>query len=301
MEASLPSTLDVMTKKLEPHPHSVLRGALYLSFAWLFTTAIGIFAHLTCQEAGVWMMFLTVNIVSLILVLPMMNRSSFHMHAWGPLAVRIICAAFGFICMFMAIKKKTMLVDVILLNNTAPIFLPFVMMLWLKMRLNPRVWWGILVGFLGVLFVLKPSKSLFLESGLFYALGTGVFYAISMVALRLLGKREKSLNILFYFFFFLSIIALAPAILTWKRLSLRCMVELMSLGLCSYLSQVCYLKAFTHAKPIEINPINYTGVVFSAVAGWLIWAEKLDWLGACGILLIIFGSGLTLYLDKRLQ
>jgi len=62
-------------------------------------------------------------------------------------------------CYFFALKKLE-LVDAILLLNTIPLFVPFVVWIWLKKRIAmPRVL-ALLVGFAGVIFVLNPDRGL---------------------------------------------------------------------------------------------------------------------------------------------
>lgn len=281
--------------------HSLFRGGLYLTLAWLFTTLINILAHCVCFETNTWMMLFVLSAVSWICLLPWTARRKLQMHSWGLLSVRTACFLLSYICTFIAIEKNTSLTDVALLNNTAPIFLPFVVWIWLHRKIPARLWGGIVIGFLGVALVLKPTPALLQENGLLYALATGLLYAVSMVALRQLGKKESMLSVLFYFFLFSMLLSLPAALITWRSISWKTLLGLIGLGLFSYLSQICYLKAFTWARPIKINPLNYTGVIFSYLGGWLLWRESLDLLGCVGIALIIAGSCLTFYLDTTSQ
>lgn len=279
--------------------HSIFRGGLYLSLAWFFLTLVNLFSRIVYPQANTWMMLLMLSLVGWICLLPHTAKHKLKIHTWGPLFVRIICFLLSYICTFIAIEKKMSLGDIMVLDNTAPIFLPFVMWIWLRKKIKARLWTGILLGFGGVLLVLKPTPALLHESGPVFALIAGILYAISMVALRLLGKKETALSVLFYFFLFSMILSIPAVLMTWQPISWKTLFGLMGLGVCSYLGQICFLKAFTWARPIEINPLNYTGVIFSYIAGWLFWREKIDAIGLFGIVLIIGGSCLTFYLDRQ--
>lgn len=277
--------------------HSVFRGGLYLTLAWLFTTLINILARFIYPVTNTWMMLFVLNLVSWVCLLPWTARRKLQMHSWGLLALRTVCFLLTYTCIFIALEKKTPLTDVALLNNTAPIFLPFVIWIWLRRKIPLRLWGGIVIGFVGVALVLKPTAALLDSDGLLYALATGLLYAISMVTLHLLGEKESMLSTLFYFFLFSTLLSLPVALSTWQLISWKTFMGLVGLGLFSYLSQICYLKAFMWARPIEINPLNYTGVIFSYFSGWLLWRESMDLMGFIGIGLIIAGSCLTFYLD----
>jgi len=279
--------------------NSTFRGGLYLTLAWFFTTLIDVISRFTYPMANTWMMLFMLNFISWICLLPWAARAKLKIRAWGVLSVRTTCFVLTYLCTFIALEKKTSLTDIALLNNTAPIFLPFVIWIWRQRKIPAALWSGITLGFVGVLLVLKPTAALLHSDGLLYALATGVLYAISMVALRILGEKESPISVLFYFFLFSSLLSLPPALIMWQPVPLKIILGLMGLGLCSYLSQILYLKAFIWARPIQINPLNYTGVIFSYFAGWLLWRESTDLLGLLGIGLIIVGSCLTFYLDKR--
>jgi len=81
-----------------------------------------------------------------------------------------------------------------LLNNTTPLFIPVITLLWLKIKIDEKIWWGILVGFVGIILILRPSAVGLIKEGDLYGLAAGIFLAIAYVALKIL-----TLNSLFNF------------------------------------------------------------------------------------------------------
>ena len=277
---------------------SIPLGALFLTLAWALQTCMAVFACFSHPEASIWMVMLFQSALSFALTLPWMRRRFLHFESWGLLIFRTACGFLGSACIFSALACTT-IVNTTLLQNTAPLFLPIVLFLWLRQKVAPKMWIGIIVGFIGVAFILKPTGSFAEEEGALFGLAAGVLWAMAQIALRLLTNREKGPSILFYYFGILTLATLPFAYMTYAPLSKLCLLWLFLSALSAYLSQVCYVKAFTYARPIKINPFNYTGVIFSYIAGWLIWHRQPDLWGYLGIGLIALGTAYTLYLDKK--
>jgi drug/metabolite transporter (DMT)-like permease len=63
-------------------------------------------------------------------------------------------------CFFYAIAHLR-LADAVLLNYSLPLFMPFIERVWLREPFPRRLWWGVGLGFLGVLVILRPGPGIF--------------------------------------------------------------------------------------------------------------------------------------------
>ena len=95
--------------------------------------------------------------------------------------------------------KHIPLVNAVLLLNTYPLFMPIVVWVVLGIKTPIRLVLFILVGFVGVIFVLKPGHDLFQWPSLLGLL-SGICATVGIFSTRLLSKTEKKLTILIYFF-----------------------------------------------------------------------------------------------------
>ena len=95
--------------------------------------------------------------------------------------------------------KFISLVDAILLNNTAPLFVPIVALLITGAKTPRKVWWGIVIGFIGVALVLHPGPQLFQLTS-FIGLASGVLAAIAIVQIWVLSKTSTITQMFFYYF-----------------------------------------------------------------------------------------------------
>ncbi len=114
--------------------------------------------------------------------------------------------------MFVAVKKMP-LVDAVLLSNSAPLFIPLVTWAWLRQRIQGMVWVSLLIGFAGVVVILRPSLALLKNPAAPIALSAALFSAFALVSVNQLSKSEPARRILFYYFLFSSLAAAPFAIL----------------------------------------------------------------------------------------
>ena len=98
------------------------------------------------------------------------------------------------------------LTNALTLYLTAPLFLPFVGYLWKGIKIEHALWPGIVIAFIGVLFVIHPDKGIF-EWGSDLSLYAGIVMATMLLAVRYMHETEKSETILFYFFLISFVIA----------------------------------------------------------------------------------------------
>jgi len=219
------------------HSQSTPLGALFLTLAWAFQTAMAIFACFCHPEASIWMVMLFQSALSFTMTLPWMRKRYFHFQNWGLLALRTACGFLGGACIVTSLAC-TSIVNTTLLENTAPLFLPIALFLWLRQKIAPKMWIGIVVGFIGVAFILRPTGSLAEEKGALFGLAAGVLWAVAQIALRLLTSREKGPSILFYYFGLSTLIASPLAYLTFAPLSKLCLLWLFLSAISAYFSQV---------------------------------------------------------------
>jgi drug/metabolite transporter (DMT)-like permease len=101
------------------------------------------------------------------------------------------------------------LLDSVLLSNTAPLFIPLVVYVWFRKKVQPAVWVSLLIGLVGIVMIIKPGPRLFQNPASLIALLAGLLSALALVATNKLAETEPPIQILFYNFGF-SILLLVP-------------------------------------------------------------------------------------------
>src|SRR5512137_2289733 len=140
------------------------------------------------------------HFIMLALLLPWLARQGRHALDTDDLRghlVRGLAGVSAVACYFYAIARLR-LADAVLLNQSMPLFIPLVERLWLGERVPRRLWGVLLLGFVGLLLILRPGIGVFRPASL-VGLASAVFASISQVGIRRLNRTEPVNRIVFYF------------------------------------------------------------------------------------------------------
>lgn len=181
------------------------------------------------------------------------------------------------------------LVDATLLTNSAPIFVPFIAWIWVRTPLSHKLWIPIFIGFLGIVLILKPGKAIF-NLGAFYALASGVFTGISLLAVRLTANKEKLHTALFYMFLIGWVLTIPFALWDWRIDSLNTFFFLIAIGVLVTLGQWALFKAMQYGRASHLAPFGYVSVVYAGIMDWLLYGHLPDLFTLFGIALVTVGG-----------
>ncbi len=230
--------------------------------------------------------------ISLLLLLPWALRQGIGELRTRRLPLHIVRALSGLLSQalfFLAVKNMT-LVDAVLLVNAAPLFIPFVALVWMKTRITPLVAAGLVIGFVGVLLILRPSSALFTNPSALLAIGAALFSAIALVSVNRLSSTDRPDAILFYYFLISTIAACPFAIHGWQMPAGIEWGYLAGIGVFMALAQLFIILAYQRATAERLAPFNYSVVVFSGLIGWLVWGNVPGLLAVTGIVLVCAGG-----------
>lgn len=195
---------------------------------------------------------------------------------------------FGFFWAFAMMP----LADAYAIGFAAPMFITALSVPILGERVGLKRWLAVLVGFAGVLIMIRPGGegSTFGGGGAIALLATAA-YALSMVLVRLYSRTESNASLIFYAT--LVIVAVAGVQMpfiwvtpTWKDAGL-----LAVLGLLGGIGTIMMAQAYRVATPSIVVPFEYTGMIWGVGLGFMLWGDVPDlwiWVGSA----IVVASGL---------
>jgi len=238
------------------------------------------------------------SFISLTLFLPWVLRhglrdlhtSQFPLHV-----VRAISGLLSQLLYFWAVHQMK-LVDAVLLVNAAPLFIPIVAFLWNRTPVTLPVALSLLIGFVGVVLIIRPGPEMLTNPSALIALSAALFSAIALVSVNKLSGHNQPDTILFYYFLIGSVATLPFAVAQWSMPTPHEWWLLIGVGVFMALAQLLIILAYQHATASQIAPFNYSVVIFSGLIGWIVWQNELDLLSILGIVLVCAGGILSMVL-----
>jgi drug/metabolite transporter (DMT)-like permease len=149
-----------------------------------------------------------------------------------------------------------------------------------------------LSGFVGVLIVLQPGGDSWISYGGIMGLLAVVFYTLSVILLRKLGAKDRTLTIAFWFVFVVGVGAGVSALPNWQPVEIdRDWHWLVLLGITGTLGQVILTAAFRRASVAIVAPFDYVHMVWAVLYGYWFWSylpTPQTWIGSA----VVIASGL---------
>ncbi len=216
-------------------------------------------------------------------------------HVW-----RGLSGFFALMLFFYAISALP-LATAITLNYTAPLFLAILLTLFLKEKLHWELVGAILVGFSGVVLLLRPTLGSEQSAAGLMGLASGFLAGIAYFNVNQLGKQgEPEWRVVFYFTLVATLGAGAWMLLhIFHPLAWRHLPILLGLGASATLAQLAMTRAYRVGKTLVVGSLAYTTVVFASLFGILLWGEWLDKLSWLGMALIVLSGIFSVLWTQR--
>jgi drug/metabolite transporter (DMT)-like permease len=282
-----------------PERHDLRRGALLMVGSALLFAVMGVSVKLAAQSLPNVLVVFFRNLLGLIMLAPWLLRLGARglrtRELPGHLA-RGIAGLLAMYCFFYAIGHMR-LADAVLLNYSLPLFVPFVERAWLGEPMPAGIWPPILLGFAGLVVILRPGSGVF-EPVALVGLAAAVFAALAQVGVRRLTKSEPVTRIVFYFGAVSTLVSAAPAALAWRLPDAAALPALLLLGASATGAQLLMTRAYSHAPAAQVGPFIYSSVVFAGVFDWLIWRRLPDSVFLAGAALVVVAGALALRREK---
>lgn len=182
------------------------------------------------------------------------------------------------------------LADVYAISFAAPLIITALSVPLLGEPVGPRRWTAVVVGFVGVMVMLRPGAGV-VSPVAFVALAGTLFYALTMIFVRKLSRTESNAAIIFYFMATLAVVAGVAMVPVWRTPGPFDLILLIAIGIVGGIAQITMTQAFRLASPSLLAPFEYTGMIWAAGFGYLVFGDVPDraiWIGSA----IVIGSGL---------
>ena len=244
----------------------------------------------------VWGRYFFMAFFSIIITFIFFNR---HFNFPKGIQIQIFRSLFLFLStvfFFYAISVIS-LPEALTLAFISPIIATILSAIILKEKVGPRRWLAVIMGFVGVLFVIRPG---FNEINLatIAAVGAGVCYAFYIISTRKLSSIDSPLMTLIFTGLSGAIVIslIIPFFWTWPSLSQWLL--LISLAAIGTLAHFLLILSLNYAEASKLAPLAYSEIIMNVIIGYYFFGDfpnQWIWVG----LLIIIASGVYISLREN--
>jgi S-adenosylmethionine uptake transporter len=187
------------------------------------------------------------------------------------------------------------LTEAYVLAFLAPIFVALLAFIFLSERLSLLATLGVILGFVGVVIVLRPTSSP-LELGHLAAIASAFLFAITLLMLKRAHLDESDLALAFTPLVILCFLALLVALwydsivaLTWPSLAI-CLLG----SFCMYVGNMLLVRAFRTGQPSVVAPFQYSQIFWGSLFSYLVFGVSVDVYTVVGAAVIVCSGFLVL-------
>jgi drug/metabolite transporter (DMT)-like permease len=186
------------------------------------------------------------------------------------------------------------------IGYVAPLFVVLLAKPWLNETIGPLGWIAAVVGFSGMLLIVRPGGGLDPLGVTYIVISVAATVAYNMLS-RVLAHSERTLALLFYSSLLGAVCfgLAAPWFIDGTVPDSAQIVMFLSLGVSAGLGHFLFTSAFRFAEASLLAPVGYVHLVWATVLGWLIFGHVPDLLTIVGMLVVIAAGVLVAFRSLR--
>jgi drug/metabolite transporter (DMT)-like permease len=279
------------------------RGTLWmLASAFIFTIMVTLVKYLGDEYSPALQTFYR-QAAGLLVLAPIILRdpkAAYKTTRPGLLLFRAGCLTAGAIMAFYAYQEMP-LAEANALSFTRTLWMVPLAAFALREAVGPWRLGATLVGFLGVLVMLRPSPESVMSLPALAALFSGLLFALGITGMKFM-TRDHSLTALTVWGATLGLALATPlALLEWRWPTPIDLALLAGMGAFGLVAQVCYIRGMTLGDAGAMASIDYTRLVFAAIIGFALFQEIPDFWAMAGAAIVIAATLAITLREARLN
>ena len=183
------------------------------------------------------------------------------------------------------------------ISYIAPVIVTAFSALLLKEKVGPYKWGAVLFAFIGTLFLVQPGSISTSHLGITIAILNAFIVAGISITLRSLGSSERALTTTFYFMLFGTIASGIILPFVWTSMPHFGLI-FFGLILTGFINQPMKTYAFRIASASAISPVQYLGVVWATIIGYVFWENVPTTNVIIGCAIVVSSNLLIIWREK---
>ena len=278
-----------------------VRGALWmLASALAFTVMTTLIKYLGDDYPAALQTFYR-QAAGLLVLLPLILRdwrAAFHTTRPGILLFRSAVGTLAMIFSFYAFQKLP-LAEANALSFTRTLWLVPLAIFVLREKTGPLRIGAALVGFVGVVVMLRPgAPDHGFGLGQLASLASAAMFAMTITGMKVMTRDHSPLTLLAWSAVLGLVFSIPPAAFVWRWPAPVDLALLAAMGVFGTITQACYIKGMQIGDAGAMAPIDYSRLVFTTVTGFLLFHEVPTWTTIVGAAIVVAS---TLFITFREQ
>jgi drug/metabolite transporter (DMT)-like permease len=255
----------------------VLRAALWMFGALASFMAMAISGRELSSELSTFQILFSRSFVGLLVIGALLQRMGWgrlRTHSFGTHLTRNLAHFAGQYGWFTGLASIP-LTEVFAIEFTMPIWTAILATLILGERMNRLRALAIVLGFVGILVILRPGMAS-VSAGALAVLGAAFAYAFAHTLTKLLSGKDAPIVILFYMTAIQLPLGLAASLPQWVWPSQAIWPWVALVGLTALSAHYCLTRAFQLADASVVIPLDFLRLPLIALIGLVFSGEPLD-------------------------
>ncbi|MEK9968193.1 MAG: DMT family transporter [Ferrovibrio sp.] len=207
--------------------------------------------------------------------------------------LRSLCGCSAMLLFFYSYQFLP-LAEVTAIAFAAPIFIACLSVWLLQERVGLHRWSAIVVGFVGMIVIIRPGAG-GMETAALLVVAATALYSLSIIQIRRLSRTEPSATIAFWFSGFCAAITGLALPFFWVTPTWGDLLLLAATGVIGGLAQLFMTRAYGLAPASVVAPFDYTHLLWSVGIGWYVWGDFPDAQTRIGCAIVIASGLYILY------
>lgn len=280
------------------------KGILWMLYACFGAALMMVFIKILSHHIDVFQIVFFRNFVALILFLPWIIR---HGNTWYDLShvktsqfkMYLSRGVIGFIAMNFYFYSLTIvpLTVATSLSFISPIITAIYAMFFFGEKYGIHRWSALIIGFLGVLVILRPGADEFDLNALF-VIAAASMWSLSGIIIKVISKNDDPVKIVFYMALLMTPLSIPLAYINWQPIPLESIPYIIGLGFVSFIFQIALSRAISITEFAVILPYDFSRLIYIIIFSYFFFDEIIDFQTVFGASIIMGSAVYSSYREK---
>lgn len=189
------------------------------------------------------------------------------------------------------------LAEIVAINFVWPLLITVFSVLLLKEKVGIRRFTATIVGFSGMLIIMRPGTGAFQVAAL-YPLATAVCWSLAVTMTRAMPQSEAPETTMAWSSLIMLAVTVIAVPFVWVSPSATDLAIAFGIGLLAAAGHALIINAYRHAKASTLAPFSYTQLFWAVIAGYFYFGTVPDRWTIAGSLVIVASGLYTIHRER---